>query len=131
MEIDPDEELQVEECFKLYLDSSTSTSGGTHVNSEEARRYFKDYMTCIFNFVQTFFVVRRPRWETEKVEFLFSIPTTWRNPRLTNEIERLIKEAGFGRNKSLHRISIATTEAEAAAVSAAKGPYLVRVPDFK
>ena len=126
--IDPDDEdLNIEELFKLYLHGPVSDPFESHPSPEEARRYFKDYMSELFKYIQQFFRDRRPRWESEKVEYLFSIPTTWRNPAHVRQIERLIQEAGFGRNETLRRVVIGATEAEAAAVCAAKGPYLVRI----
>lgn len=86
-------------------------------------------MGFVYAHVDKFFRNTHPQWDSEKVEFLFSIPTTWKNPSQSAEIERLINEAGFGGDLSLRRVKIAQTEAEAAAVYAAKGHYKVSFPD--
>jgi hypothetical protein len=82
-------------------------------------------MSFLYAHVDKFFRNTHPQWDSEKVEFLFSIPTTWKNPNQSAEIERLVNEAGFGGDASLRRVKIAQTEAEAAAVYAAKGHYKV------
>ena len=52
---------------------------------------------------------------------MFSVPVTWRkNPAMLAELEKIIKTAGFGSNHLLERSSVYLTEAEAAAIYAAK-----------
>jgi hypothetical protein len=122
------DDIRIEDAFKLYLDPNFRDPFPGHPTTEEAKRYFKDYMGFVYAHVDKFFRRSHPRWDSEKVEFLFSIPTTWKNPNQSAEIERLIKEAGFGGNASHQRVKIAQTEAEAAAVYAAKGRYKASLP---
>jgi hypothetical protein len=117
--------IRVVECFKLYLDPNFVDRFPNRPSTREAKRYFKDYMTFVYGHVDEFFRNSHPRWDEEQVEFLFSVPTTWKNPNQSAEIERLINEAGFGGDTLLRRVKIAQTEAEAAAIYAAKGGYKV------
>lgn len=59
-----------------------------------------------------------PRFSSKKVEYVFSVPTTWKDPALIAAMEQLIKTAGFGQNAAKEKASIYLTEAEAAAVYA-------------
>lgn len=53
--------------------------------------------------------------------FVFSIPVTWRrNPAMLADLEKIIRSAGFGNDPLRERVSIHLTEAEAAAIYAAK-----------
>ena len=120
-----DNSITIKEYFKLYLDPAHRDNYPDRPSVREAKRYFKDYMTFLFTHIDNFFRNSHPRWDEEKVEYLFSIPTTWKNPSQSAEIERLINEAGFGGGSALRRVKIAQTEAEAAAVYAAKGHFKV------
>src|SRR5262249_15790077 len=91
---------------------------------EEAIRYFEDFMRGIYTHIQEHFTATVSDWPTRKVEYLFSIPTTWKNPGLTDELKRWLKNPGFG-TQSQHKVEIAQTEAEAAAVYAAKQHFKV------
>lgn len=59
------------------------------------------------------------RWEDAKIEYIFSVPTTW-NPLPTVErFRKIIAAAGFGAFPN-HTVTIGLTEAEAAAVHTAR-----------
>ncbi|KAF7506955.1 hypothetical protein GJ744_011086 [Endocarpon pusillum] len=122
----PDEEdVQIEEHFKMYLNPRFDDHYGGRQTHHEARTYFKDFLRCIYNFIVGYFLDTVPRWADIRVEYLFSIPTDWLAPELSAEFEKLVKEAGFGRDASRERVRIAMTEAEAAAVCAATHHYAV------
>lgn len=54
-------------------------------------------------------------WEEARIEFIFSVPTTWApNPTVEN-FRSIVDRAGFGRGFH-HSVTIGLTEAEAAAV---------------
>lgn len=91
----------------------------------EARRYFVDFMRYIYRFITDYLRRTVPRWATRKVEYLFSVPTDWLDPALCADFELMVKRVGFGRNASKERVRIAMTEAEAAAVCAARHHYAV------
>jgi hypothetical protein len=58
------------------------------------------------------------RWEDANIEFIFSVPTTWKLPTI-ERFRSTIGRAGFGSSPS-HKIEIGLTEAEAAAVHTAR-----------
>ena len=110
----------VEDCFKLHLDPEFKGYQTPDAPTlQQARRWFQDFLRGIHDHIIDTF----PRWGMERVEFIFSVPTTWKNPSMVAEIERLIKNAGFGRDGPEHRAGVGLTEAEAAAVYASKQQY--------
>ena len=67
------------------------------------------------------------RWEDACVEFIFSVPTSWKPVPTIERFRTVIRRAGFGSHTN-HRIEIGMTEAEAAAVyTARKFPTLFQV----
>jgi len=59
------------------------------------------------------------RWEDANIEFIFSVPTTWKPVPTVERFRSTIERAGFGRHPN-HRVDIGLTEAEAAAVHTAR-----------
>ena len=59
------------------------------------------------------------RWEDANIEFIFSVPTTWKPVPTVERFRSTIERAGFGRHPN-HRADIGLTEAEAAAVDTAR-----------
>ena len=55
------------------------------------------------------------RWDDLNIEFLFSVPTTWKPNPTVERFRTIVQRAGFGRAIN-HTVSIGLTEAEAAAV---------------
>lgn len=72
-------------------------------------------MQCLHRYINRHFEETLPRYETKRVEYVFSVPTTWKDPAIIAVMEGHIKTAGFGQ-KAKERASIYLTEAEAAAV---------------
>lgn len=58
-------------------------------------------------------------WENAKIEYIFSVPTTWRPLPTVERFRKIIAAAGFGSCPN-HKASIGLTEAEAAAVHTAR-----------
>lgn len=58
-------------------------------------------------------------WEDAKIEFIFSVPTTWRPLPTVERFRKIIAAAGFG-SFPRHKAAIGLTEAEAAAVHTAR-----------
>ena len=110
--------------FKLFLDPSYQRPD-TPINIEQAREWYRDYLRCLHDHIEEWFSNSFPRWRSQRTEFIFSVPTTWKNPSMIAETERLIREAGFGSDNPGHRMSIGLTEAEAAAVYASKQQFEV------
>lgn len=59
-------------------------------------------------------------WKDLAVEFIFSVPTTWRNFEVVNTFKASIKKAGFGTEGPRHKSTVELTESEAAAVATIK-----------
>lgn len=112
------------ECFKLHLDPSFQGDlRPDRPTTQVARKWYMDYLRGIHDYIAGVFSDDIPGWQTQKVEFVFSVPTTWKNPKMIAEMEQLLGSAGFGRDGTDHRAKIGLTEAEAAAVQASKQQY--------
>jgi hypothetical protein len=103
----------------LYLDPEYNDEY-QHLTHADAKRYYRDFLTCVHNHVVQWFLTRFPQWTSQPVEWGFSVPTTWRNPGSINSLEALIRAAGFGQDGLKHSFKITLTEAEAAAIYVSK-----------
>lgn len=117
-----DPRYRIEELFKLYLVPEYRDEFQNAPTLEEARRWFTDYLACVYRHINRHFRQWLPQWNTKRVEWVFSVPTTWKNPAMIAETEQLIRNAGFGREQN-HNLEITLTEAEAVAVYASKNQY--------
>lgn len=122
-DIQVSKDYRYEELFKLYLDPDFKDPYEGAPSLEDARTWFTDYLSCIYRAVDRHLRDTIPKYASRRVEFRFSVPTTWNNPATIAEIEQLIRNAGFGRDGVLHTAEICLTEAEAAAVYASKQQY--------
>ena len=112
------------ELFKLHLDPSfRQDPRPDRPTTQQARQYYLDYLRNIHDHIAIVFSNAIPGWKTQKVDFIFSVPTTWKDPSMIAEIKQLLRRAGFENQGSDHRANIGLTEAEAAAVYAAKQQY--------
>ncbi|KAI9738416.1 MAG: hypothetical protein M1834_008919 [Cirrosporium novae-zelandiae] len=114
--IQDDEEFDIKELFKLHLDPQYRDEDAGHMSTKDARRAFEDYISCIHSHIEKFFDDRFSEWRYQVVEFIFSVPTTWKSAGMMNDLEDIIERAGFGGDGDMHRFNIGLTEAEAAAV---------------
>jgi hypothetical protein len=119
---DTTDELEIQSLFKLFLDPAHKVRSRHAPDVREARKWFMDYMQCLYRAIVQHFDDSYARWRARRVEFLFSVPTTWKNPAMIADIEALIKQTGFGSIKN-HMVKISLTEAEAAAVCVSKQGY--------
>ena len=115
----------IKEFFKLHLDPKYNDRRPNAPKVEDARRWLRDYLRCIHNHIQETFSDSFPRWTAQRTEFIFSVPTTWDNPRMIDDMEAIVREAGFGSDGAEHRTRIGLTEAEAAAVYASQQQFEV------
>jgi len=113
-----DSSTDVREYFKLLLDPEYQ-SGFQDITHEDAKRFYRDYLTCLHDYLARFFQSRYPQWATMLVEWSFSMPTTWKNASVVRMLQHIIEEAGFGRDGQHHICRVTLTEAEAAAISGA------------
>ena len=114
----------IEKEFKLYLDPVFPDTYPNRPSHDQAVKWYKDYMRSLHDYLDSFFQRSIPDWAQRNVEFLFSIPTTWTSPQLTAQLEAWLTAAGYS-NGYNRRIKISQTEAEAAAVYAAKQSFRV------
>lgn len=115
-------DFRIEENFKLFLDPEFRDGSQNAPTLENARQWYIDYLASIYQSINRYFGERIPRWNNKYVEFLFSVPTTWKDPGMIEIMKHLIRSAGFGQNPQ-HKVDISLTEAEAAGASVAKGLY--------
>lgn len=123
------EDADILTCFKLHLDPAYPDPRPDAPSLEDARQWFQDYLRCLHDHIEEYFSNSFPRWRSQRAEFVFSVPTTWKNPSMIAETERLIRAAGFGSDGAVHRVEIGLTEAEAAAVYASKQQFEVGQAD--
>ncbi|KXS95555.1 hypothetical protein AC578_5259 [Pseudocercospora eumusae] len=116
-----DTNLEVREQFKLTLDHEYN-DGREGYDCHHARRWYADYLKCLYAEIVKFFNDSVPRWHSLNVEYSFSTPTTWNNPAMIASIEGLIKAAGFA-STPRQTVRMGLTEAEAAAIDACKTRY--------
>lgn len=110
-------ELVRRRCFKTYL------PGSEEYSSEQVKGWFRDYLRQL-----RFHIKIRVEEHlglgvdmgSLRINFVFSVPTTWTAQSVVNDFRNVIAEAGFDRGGENHTVSIGLTEAQAAAVFATK-----------
>jgi hypothetical protein len=119
-----DRSINVKKFFKLALDPLYIEFGGfTH---SEAKGYYRDYLETLRRHVVSCLGERFPSWEQLRVEWLFSIPSSFQNPSMVQMLNELIGAAGFGQDGHPHSFRITITEAEAAAIDVTSQDMEVR-----
>ena len=118
--LENDPSLDIQELFKLNLDPDYLDPYEFAPTTERARMWYVDYLRCIRQHVVHHFASRIPQWNSMAIEWVFSVPTTWRNPKMVADIESLIRVAGFGSDGPSHSARVTFNEAEAAAISVAR-----------
>jgi hypothetical protein len=86
-------------------------------NMQEVERWYEDYLSRMYEYLALKLgdELKYKNWATARLEFHFSVPTTWPvNPTVEN-FKRIVRLAGFGCHAT-HSVIIGLTEAEAAAV---------------
>ncbi|KAI6087243.1 hypothetical protein F4821DRAFT_236722 [Hypoxylon rubiginosum] len=126
----PSEKKQKREFFKIFLDRQTLVDAhrqGIHQAPESvaaAQTLVSDYLREIYAHVRATVElhtgIERVGWRELAVEFLFSVPTTWRSQEVVNAFKRCIADAGFGAEGARHTAAVDLTESEAAAVGTIK-----------
>lgn len=117
---DHDPSLDLQELFKLNLDPDYVDPYEFAPTTEQARVWYVDYLNCVRQHLVYHFASRIPQWNSMAVEWVFSVPTTWRNPKMVADIDSLIKIAGFGSDGPSHSARVTLNEAEAAAIAVAR-----------
>ncbi|KAJ5698126.1 hypothetical protein N7462_000131 [Penicillium macrosclerotiorum] len=117
-----DKSASTKEFFKLHLAPQYHDDYPGCPSRREAQRWFQDYIQCVYKHVISHFNNTIPQFDSRRVEFLFSVPTTWKDVRMVEETRGLLEKA-ISSKTPLHRVSIGLTEAEAAAVYAGNEHY--------
>ncbi|THC90332.1 hypothetical protein EYZ11_010211 [Aspergillus tanneri] len=124
---DPEDNVSdIKEFFKLHLAPQYRDEYLGGPSRQEAQRWFQDYIQCIYQHVVSHFSSTIPQFASRRVEFLFSVPTTWKDVRMIEETRSLLEHAIHAKTPN-HRAFIGLTEAEAAAVYAGNEHYQVGV----
>ncbi|KAI9662318.1 MAG: hypothetical protein M1821_008485 [Bathelium mastoideum] len=85
----------------------------------EVQGWCRDYLGLLYEHIKLKLSpeLGSTAWEDAEIEFLFSVPTTWRPYPGVENFRSLIGQAGFeGPLNAKHSVTIGLTEAEAAAV---------------
>jgi hypothetical protein len=111
--------------FKTYLDQdSLTTARGYQLQTpgsvSQAKRWITDYLRQIYMHIKGSMERSGQGWIGRRIEFLFSVPTTWTNQAIIQNFRSAIEDAGFGSEES-HIATVDLTEAESAAVHIMKG----------
>ncbi|ESZ94388.1 hypothetical protein SBOR_5252 [Sclerotinia borealis F-4128] len=124
---DPDDEYhevtEVRENFKIFLDQHSldlARKEGMRDMPEtvdKAKDLVTDYLRQIYNHVKLCIEAITGDWKEKKIEFVFSLPTTWDALDTVKRFDAAINAAGFtSQNPEKHSAKLELTEAEAAAV---------------
>ena len=132
--------MRVKDRFKLYLveEFFQKTVGvlGDHApeNYEDVQMWFEDFLTALYKEIKKFIAkkLQLDDWRATKVEYLFSVPTTWDDhPEVLDTFKTIAAKAGFGESEE-HSMEVSLNEAEAAAVYTAgsqRNRHLVGAPN--
>ncbi|KAJ8109602.1 hypothetical protein OPT61_g7339 [Boeremia exigua] len=118
---------QSREWFKIMLDENLLEQMRKKANHpsevpqiHEVEKWFTDYFQYLYRTIEA-----RLRgelastWQDANIEYIFSVPTTWRPLPTVEKFRKITSAAGFG-SCPRHKANIGLTEAEAAAVHTAR-----------
>lgn len=121
-----DPSIEIREWFKVALDHNeyakyrAKDPKSVPRSHELVKHAYRDFLAFLYGYIVKTFestnLLYGSSWRDAKIEFMFTVPTTWTALGVTNTFESLIGEAGFGRDGADHTVSVGLTEAEAAAV---------------
>ncbi|KAI1409476.1 hypothetical protein F5Y13DRAFT_169905 [Hypoxylon sp. FL1857] len=123
-------EKHKEEFFKIFLDKHTldyahrQGIGRPPASVPDAQKLISDYMREVYAHVKSTVElhtgISHVGWQELVVDFIFSVPTTWRSQEIINAFKKCIEDAGFGVEGRYHTATVELTESEAAAVGTIK-----------
>ncbi|KAJ0118011.1 hypothetical protein J7T55_014464 [Diaporthe amygdali] len=130
-EDDDDFEMRRREFFKIFLDKMNLLEAqikglqGAPESVAQAQKFVTDYLGGVYVHVKSTIEHQTgigpfTGWKDLAVEFLFSVPTTWRSFEIINTFKEAIRNAGFGTEGPRHFSTVDLTESEAAAVATIK-----------
>jgi hypothetical protein len=129
----------VKEHFKLLLDPEVwegafgAEPGLAPGDIADVQNWFRDFLAALYKHIVSYFkeFFTPEKWEKGRVQYVFSIPTTWQHKTVIDNFEEIVKKAGFGSSKG-QTATISLSEAEAAAIYTARYPEeheIVSEPD--
>jgi len=110
-----DEDIKV--SFKAALDPDYYGQAPDRPSLRAACRYTVDFLRCIYQYICSHLASFSLESPERKVQFLFSVPSSWVKSRMQDRFRALVATAGFNKHPQ-HRIDIDMSEAEATAFSA-------------
>ncbi|KAI1393154.1 uncharacterized protein F4822DRAFT_383686 [Hypoxylon trugodes] len=123
-------ERKKHEFFKIFLDEQTLNDARRQgidrapASVRDAQKLISDYMREVYAHVKSTVELHtgigHVGWQELAVEFIFSVPTTWKSQEIINAFKECIKNAGFGVEGQRHIATVELTESEAAAVGTIK-----------
>ena len=112
------------EWFKILLDPrklqerQKNNPKSAPKSQEEVDRWYGDYLRLLYQHIESKLSVELPNekpWTAAKVEFHFSLPTTWQPYPTVEKFRNIVEAAGYGSHQN-HTVEMGLTEPEAAAV---------------
>lgn len=131
------EDKEYKEWFKTCLDpdklrqKQKEDPEGAPESLQEVEKWYGDYLRKMYDYLSFKLggELSGVIWEGARLEFIFSVPTTWAPVPTVENFKRIVKKSGFGSHSS-HRVTIGLTEAEAAAVHvSSEAPGIFREND--
>lgn len=132
------EDKDYKEWFKTCLDPSKLAQKQAEEPEDapaslaEVEKWYEDYLGKMYEYL-TFKLggeLSGTKWESGRIEFIFSVPTTWPVIPTVENFKNIVRRAGFGQHKN-HSVTIGLTEAEAAAVHVStEAPGIFREGDI-
>lgn len=119
------------EFFKIFLDKMNLLEAqikglqGAPESVAQAQQFVTDYLREVYVHVKSTIEHQTgigpfTGWKDLAVEFIFSVPTTWRSLEIINAFKDAVRSAGFGAEGPRHTSTVELTESEAAAVATIK-----------
>ncbi|KAF2865830.1 hypothetical protein BDV95DRAFT_632187 [Massariosphaeria phaeospora] len=133
------DDKEYKEWFKTCLDpeklalKQEEDPEGAPGSIQEVEKWYGDYLGKMYEYLELSLgkdLVEGVSWIAARIEFIFSVPTTWAPVPTVENFKRIVREAGFGQHYS-HTVTIGLTEAEAAAVHVStEAPGIFRERDI-
>ncbi|KAF2728383.1 hypothetical protein EJ04DRAFT_546806 [Polyplosphaeria fusca] len=132
------EDKEYKEWFKTCLDpeklrqKQLEDPESAPRDMAEVEKWYFDYLRKMYDYLETKLSteISGASWSNARVEFIFSVPTTWPPVPTVENFRTIVQRAGFGHHMR-HTVTIGLTEAEAAAVHVStEAPGIFRERDI-
>ncbi|KAF2279926.1 uncharacterized protein EI97DRAFT_477419 [Westerdykella ornata] len=132
------EDKDYKEWFKTCLDPAKLAQkqredpDSAPKSLEEVEKWYEDYLKKMYEYLafKLGSEISGADWTTARIEFIFSVPTTWPTYPTVENFKRIVRRSGFGSHPQ-HSVTIGLTEAEAAAVHVStEAPGIFREGDI-